>query len=386
METSKEFIENSIEAYIYQRRTNSQVIYCVVLAAITIAILSLPFVYVDVSTQSSGSVRPVTERTELTSPMTEIVEKVFVKEGQWVKKGEPIIRFKSDGSNYKIGYQASLMSDYDKQLADLAFLAIGKKPMHFSSSVRCQEYNVFLKKKEEISIALEQAKREHDRNKALYDQKLISQEEYENYYFQYANKKKELGTLIETQQSTWQTDLNNMRNTLAETRASIKQEGNNKDHYTLRSPIDGYVDQFKGIYEGSSLQAGQTVAVITPRAELCIEAYVMPNDIGYMYVGMQAKVQVASFNYNEWGMVKAEVTQISSDNVSDNQGNVYYKVKCKIDSDHLTLKKTGRKGYLKNGMAVSVHFMLARHSLFELLYKKMDEMVNPAQYQQNKNV
>ena len=38
-----EWIENSIETYIYQHTTKSQIIYWVVLAAVAAAIIALPF-------------------------------------------------------------------------------------------------------------------------------------------------------------------------------------------------------------------------------------------------------------------------------------------------------------------------------------------------------
>ena len=36
------------------------------------------------------------------------------------------------------------------------------------------------------------------------------------------------------------------------------------------------------------------------------------------------------------------------------------------------------KGLLKKGMNFSAHFIIARRSLFELLYDKVDDWVNPA--------
>ena len=40
---SNEWIENSIETYIYQHTTKSQIIYWIVLAAVTAAMIALPY-------------------------------------------------------------------------------------------------------------------------------------------------------------------------------------------------------------------------------------------------------------------------------------------------------------------------------------------------------
>lgn len=118
-----EWIENSIETYIYQHTTKSQIIYWIVLLAITASLVALPFIYVDISVQGSGVVRPVAEKTEIVSSITEIVDSVFVREGDQVKKGDVILRFKTDNSDLKIHYQTSRLNDCSAQLADLAYLA-----------------------------------------------------------------------------------------------------------------------------------------------------------------------------------------------------------------------------------------------------------------------
>ena len=375
-----EWIENSIETYIYQHTTKSQVIYWVVLLAITATLVALPFIYVDISVQGSGVVRPIAEKAEITSSVTEIVDSVFVREGEQVKKGDVILRFKTANSDYKISYQISRLNDCSAQLMDLAYLAKGEKPNTFSSPVRQHEYIYFIRKKQELETASAQAEKEYMRNKTLFEKKVISEEEYDGYYFKLQNQRNELASLMQSQLSTWQADKNTYQNTYNEMNSSLKQEVKDKDMYIVRSPVAGTVDQFSGVYRGSSIQAGQTLAVISPDSTLCLEVYVTPRNIGFMSVGMPVKMQVESFNYNEWGTIPGKVKEISSDFLTDSQGNSFYKVKCEIERDYLQLKN-GRVGKLKKGMTVSAHFMVSRRSLFDLLYQKMDDWVNPRQYE-----
>ena len=375
-----EWIVNSIETYIYQHTTKSQVIYWVVLLAITATLVALPFIYVDISVQGSGVVRPIAEKAEITSSVTEIVDSVFVREGEQVKKGNVILRVKTANSDYKISYQISRLNDCSAQLMDLAYLAKGEKPNTFSSPVRQQEYIYFIRKKQELETALAQAEKEYMRNKTLFEKKVISEEEYDGYYFKLQNQRNELASLMQSQLSTWQADKNTYQNTYNEMNSSLKQEVKDKDLYIVRSPVAGTVDQFSGVYRGSSIQAGQTLAVISPDSTLCLEVYVTPRNIGFMSVGMPVKMQVESFNYNEWGTIPGKVKEISSDFLTDSQGNSFYKVKCEIERDYLQLKN-GRVGKLKRGMTVSAHFMVSRRSLFDLLYQKMDDWVNPRQYE-----
>lgn len=379
----EEWIENSIETYIYQRTTKSQIIYWVVLLAITAAFVALPFIYVDISVKGNGVIRPLAEKAEIISPLTEMVDSVYVREGDKVKKGDIILRFRTYGTDHKINYQTSRLNDLEAHLADLSVLSAGKCPERFQSPARQQEYIYFNKRKKELETMVAQAEKEYERNKNLFEKQVIAEEEYDGYYFKLKGQQNELASLIQNQISTWQTELNNYRNSYNEMNSSLKQEIKEKDLYIVRSPVDGTIDQFSGVYRGSNIQTGQTIAMISPDSTLCVEVYATPRDIGFMSVGMPVKVQVESFNYNEWGTIAGTVTDISSDFLTDAQGYSFYKVKCQLERDYLQLKN-GRKGQLKKGMNVSAHFMIARRSLFDLLYQHMDEWMNPKQYDQNK--
>ncbi len=305
-----EWIDDCIETYIYQHTTKSQVIYWIVLFAVTAALVALPFIYVDISVQGSGVVRPVSEKAEITSAITEIVDSVFVREGDKVKKGDVILRFRTNNSDYKINYQSGRLNDCSAQLADLACLAKGERPERFCSPVRQQEYAYFIRKKQEIETALAQAERMYARNKKLFDKDLNTEEENDNYYIKFKSQQNELASLIQSQLSTWQADQNTYRNTYNEMNSGLKQEIKDKDMYIVRSPVDGTVDQFSGVYRGSGIQTGQSLAVISPDSTLCIEVYVTPRNIGFISVGMPVNVQVESFNYNEWGMIPGRVKDI----------------------------------------------------------------------------
>ena len=374
-----EWIENSIETYIYRHTTKSQKIYWIVLIAIIAALVSLPFIYVDISIRGNGIIRPIAEKTEIKAPISELVDSIFVKEGSVVNKGDAILKFRTNNNDYKISYQSNRLDDYEMHLADLVYLAKGKKPEVFHSQVRRQQYSYYTKRISELNTALQQAEKDYVRNKILFDKEVISEVEFEKYHYQFEIQKNELASFTESQLSTWQTDLNSLMNSRNEMNASLKQEIKDKDLYIVKSPVSGTIDQFSGIYRGSSIHAGESLAVISPDSTLYMEVYIEPKKIGYLSLGMPVNIQVESFNYNEWGTIGGEITDISSDFLLDKEGNSFYKVKCHMHKDFLELKN-GRRGELKKGMAVSAHFMVAKRSLFNLLYERMDDWVNPTQY------
>lgn len=243
-----EWIENSIEVYNYQHTTKSQAIYWVVLAAVTAALISLPFIYIDISVQGSGVIRPVTEKTEIKAAVTELVDSVYVREGQQVNKGDILLRFRTSNPDYKITYQTNCLNDYEAHLADLTYLSRGEVPANFRSPVRQQEYTYFTKRKNELETSLTKAKKEYEREKILFNKKLISEEEYDSYYFQYQSQQNELASLIQSQISTWQADLNSYRNQWQrnEHHTETRAEGQGHVHCTqpggrYRRPVLGHL-------------------------------------------------------------------------------------------------------------------------------------------------
>ena len=270
--------------------------------------------------------------------------------------------------------------DNANHIHDLEYLSKGDTPSTFASPVRQKEYNLYQVRKAEIETYIQQTEIEHKRHKILFDKNLISQQEYEGYYYAHKNRIEELASLKYNQISTWQADLNKYKNQHAEYQLDFKEQIKTKSLYVVISPIDGTLEQFRGVYPGSTLQEGSIIAIISPHAELFAECYIQPNDIGFIHLGMKVNLQVSAFNYNEWGMLHGTVEHISSDYIQDEQNNTFFKVRCRIDTQHLIYKKTNRKGYIKKGMAINAHFIITKRSLFDLLYQSIDEWINPTQY------
>lgn len=376
-------IVNSIDAYIDKHPTKSQKIYWVVLIALTVAFISLPLVHVDISVQDVGTIRPAVEKTEIQASLTEFVDSIYTKEGQRINKGDTLLTFRSSNSDYKINYHKERLTDFEAHLNDLHSLATGDRPSVFHSDTRRQEYNYYIKQQDELETNLDKAVRDLQRNRSLFEKKVIAEEEFEKYQYEYTKAQNALASLKDNQVSKWQTDLNTYTNSYQEMRSSMKQEIKDKDMYAVTSPVSGTLDYFRGIYKGSHVQTGNSIAIISPDSTLCCEVYVSPRNIGYIQVGMPVNVQIESFNYNEWGTVSGKVTEISSDFLTDSDNKAFYQVKCELEKDCL-VRKNGVQGKLKKGMTVMSHFMITRRSLFDLLYQKMDDWANPTQYSNNK--
>lgn len=376
----KNLMQDCLESYIYKHTTKSQIIYITVLVAIAACLVALPLVYVDVTVQNAGMIRPINERTEIRASISEWVDSVYVREGSRLQQGDTIIRLRTDNLQARKMLLQQKLNDVNQQYSDLAQLTQGHTPEQFSSGVRMQQNAYYTKQKKELQTFLEKARNEHARNKQLYDKEVISPEEYEQYLFALRKAENEYASLTDNQLSAWQTDKNMLAISKAELQSNLNLLHKEHEMYYITSPVDGTLEQFSGIYKGNSISAGQTLGIISPDSTLYAEVYVSPRNIGYLHEGMPVNIQVESFNYNEWGTISGKVREISSDFYFDSSSQTsYYKVKCELSRDYLTLKN-GRQGHLKKGMTVYAHFILTRRSLFDLLYQKIDHWINPTQY------
>jgi HlyD family secretion protein len=139
--------------------------------------------------------------------------------------------------------------------------------------------------------------------------------------------------------------------------------------------VTGTIQNLAGVYPGSPVFVNQDLAQISPETNLIAEAYVSPNDVGLLHQGMPVLMQVSAFNYNQWGLLHGEVQEISNDIQMQNDRPVF-EIKCRLSQDHLSLKN-GYQGKLKKGMSFQACFVVAKRSLWQLLYDKVDDWVNP---------
>ena len=154
-----EIIKDSIDSYIIQKTATSQRIYWVILLMVIAAMVSLPFIYVDISIQEHGIIRPLVEKTEIKAGITEFVDSVYVKEGQVMNQGDTLLTFRRSTPDYKIRYQQKRVDDYQEHLSDLRLLVKGEKPSAFNSNMRRQEYMFYIQKKKNMKTIYQKQQR-----------------------------------------------------------------------------------------------------------------------------------------------------------------------------------------------------------------------------------
>jgi len=370
----KEIIRFSQERHYSKFSQHSQIIYLLVIGIILGTLIALPFVKVDITIQSRGIIRSQAEPTSIQAPITGQVQKICIRENMKVAVGDTLICL----APKKIDDQLQMLDDkidlYSVYIHDLDNLVSGQKNA-IQSNLLKSSYAEYNQKLMEYQLQIETAGKDFQRTKTLFEKEVIAATEFEKKEMESNQLIKERDFYISQKKSGWHQQIFQYKTELQSLTDNREQLRFEQRFYVVLSPANGYITNFTGLQTGSFIFPNQVVATISPTDSLIVECYVSPNDIGYLQSGKIATFQIDAYNYNQWGLAFGEIIDISKQPYQENE-SVYFKVKCKLNQDCLSLK-SGYEGKLKNGLTLTSRFMVNRRSLYDLLFDKADDWLNP---------
>lgn len=370
-----EVIEHSAFTWLPRVKVRTQVIYATVLLAVLLSLLALPFIKVDVSVKSAGIVRPITEKNELRSLVAGTIEEVLVHEGQYVNKGQLLLRLQEDISNSKLMQNSFELQQRDAYINDLTRLAAGGGGSGLQSALYQQQYSRFVSSLNEQHATMRKLQSDLEMYEKLYADKVIAEKELRDKQYEYDKSVAAYRLSVQQQRSAWQEELSKYKMESNRLQADAAQLEKQKEWNLIKAPVSGTLQQFSGKYTGGFVQVGELMGIISPDSNLVAECLVSPKDIGYLRAGMPVKFQVDAFNYNEWGVVDGTVESVDND-FTLVEGQPVFKVRCQFANTEVHTAG-GIKGKLKKGMTLQARFILTKRSLFQLLYDKTDDWINP---------
>ncbi|WP_421943185.1 HlyD family secretion protein [Pedobacter sp.] len=378
----KEVIENTAEYHFHSHNSRTKIIYQVLLVALIVAFISIFLIKVDVNVKSTGLFRPTAERNEIKPLVAGRVDSLFIKENMHVKAGQVLLTIRKENIESQDALNQFQQTDVEDQLYDLGLLINAyrrndwSKKLPLKSGVYGQQYSYFMQRVTEAKARYQLALKNHERFAFLYKKKAVSAVEYDEVKLKKDNVFNELSLIGEEQGSKWQTELNQLKIQNQQLGTRDKQYTEEKEFYTIKAPLTGTVQELKGIQPGSSISANEILGEISPDSGLIAETYVQPKDIGLLKIGTKARFQIDAYNYNEWGMATGKIISISNDIFMQNGAQPFFKVRCLLDKNTLNLKN-GYVGKIKKGMTLQARFFVTRRTLFQLLYDKADDWLNP---------
>ncbi len=157
------------------------------------------------------------------------------------------------------------------------------------------------------------------------------------------------------------TELNEIRERLS----GLKERKIRKE---MKSPVAGTVQELTVNTVGGVVRAGEDLIKIVPKDDqLIVEARVKPSDRAFIYPGQPAVIKITAYDFSIYGGLKGELLDISADTIEDDQGNPFYRVR--LRTHETELKRKGEILPIIPGMVASVDVLTGQKTVMQYLLK-----------------
>ena len=369
-----ENVTHTVENLWAKTRVNTRSIYLVVVILIIGFLCALPHIFVDISSQSRGIVRSSYENVPITNMVASRLLSVHFQANQQVNRGDTL--FVLDPSILQTEIQLTLgtLQKNQQELADVT-RALQGKDLSFGRSLMQADYAQFQAQLQELGGKVHQAETTLKRNQLLFDADVIPPMEYEQHVQVLAELKDQFNLVTKKQANQWERIRAELEVSKRAQETHLKKLSLEQKHYVITAPISGTIVNYKGYAAGTFVNNAHVIAEISPDQKLLVECLVATQDIGLVHASQRVRFQMDAYNYNYWGFVEGEVVDIDA-HVSQQNDQLFVKVRCKLNRMHLKLKNGYRAG-IRKGMTLSAHFIVTRRSLYQLIFDHVDAWLNP---------
>ena len=159
------------------------------------------------------------------------------------------------------------------------------------------------------------------------------------------------------------------KNKIEDIKNKITQNNVTLKYQEINSPIKGLVFDLKPQKAGYIPNSNDPLLKIVPLNKLHAKVEINSQKIGFVKVGQKADISIDSYPASDFGVIKGEITRISSDALppkpSLNQG-FRFPADVKIENQFLNLKN-GKTLRVHNGMSLTANIKLRKVSYLQLL-------------------
>ncbi len=212
-----------------------------------------------------------------------------------------------------------------------------------------------------------------------------------------AAQQKRVSQIQSNNQSDLQKELADLRAKVAQLRPTLNKTSYREGLMELRAPQDGVIKDLATTTVGAVVQPGTVVLTLIPKGEpLFADVSIKNEDVGFVRVGQSAKLKLATYPFQQYGMLTGTVIHISADandatganaasNRSANGGVVgdnatapsgaTYKARVRLDSQTLR-DPQGNKLPLTAGMQVVAEINQGKRTVLAYLLSPVQKAVS----------
>ena len=346
--------------------------------------------------EPSGSVR------EVDSPSGGVVSKVFVKEGDLVKQGQPLFDVEAKGLASRRKALETTLSLYDLQARALkSILRSDGDPSRFEplppipivdDPLLDAQLNTARQQSQQFRSQLEQLasrlgsrletlllkERIANDYKPLFEGGGMSRTQYLSQLNQVQEMRADVATLREERSRVIGAvagQLNQIDRQIIRIRAELVGLKEAISYRTVRAPIDGKVFDAK-VSPQTVVNGDQMVLKLVPANRLQARVEISDGDIGFVKVGLPVNVSVDSFPSGEFGYIRGTLIKLGSDALPPDQRSSQYRFPATVSLKEQSVVAGDQQLNLQSGMGISANIKLRSRPVItivsDLFTKQMD--------------
>ncbi|WP_397590859.1 HlyD family efflux transporter periplasmic adaptor subunit [Sphingorhabdus sp.] len=147
----------------------------------------------------------------------------------------------------------------------------------------------------------------------------------------------------------------------------------------LEAPTDGIVKNVRLTTIGGVLRPSDEVLQIVPTGEeLIVEAKVSPADIAFVRIGQSASVKFDAYDPSVYGSADGRVSYISPDTIMEQKSGgeqIFYRVHIRVDTRNMR-PRAGGKIEIQPGMTSTTEILTGRNTVLKYLLKPIIKTVD----------
>lgn len=148
----------------------------------------------------------------------------------------------------------------------------------------------------------------------------------------------------------------------------VTRADDQEDRAVIRAPIDGFVKNLKYVATGNIVKAGEPIMEIVPaKDQLVLEVKLAPSDRGYVKIGQEAMVKISAYDFYRYGGLDGHVQAIAADTDEGKNQEQYFRVIVETDKAYFGDPQQGM--LITPGMSGEVNIKVDTQSLLWALLR-----------------
>jgi HlyD family secretion protein len=324
-----------------------------------VGLLILIFAKTDQIIIVQGELQPTSRVREMKIPISGVVEKIFIQDGDYVNKDQKLLKLDdnlANETNQNILKKIKLKNielNFKKTELDNSLKMISNEIKNLKNVINIEENNL-----ERFDLLLKEG--------------ALSKYDYDEQKIKLIDLRTDLNSkysLMSVKENQLKQQIKSIENNILDFNNQLENINEKLKYSYVTSPINGYIFDLKAKDKGYVINPDSEIMKIVPDNDLEAIVYINSSDIGFVDLGRRADISIDSYPASDFGILNGLVTFVSqnSSKKDENTNNLFFTAKLSLENQYLN-SVSGSKLPLKPGMTLTANIKLRRLSYLQIFF------------------